>query len=124
MKDNKGKTALDWAENGKNKQIVKILEAGSRSTNFPIAEIIEQGKVKRLDRLISGDELRGIDKADLRIIRNTILAQYGYPFKSKDLQVHFSRFSWYKPVTKEKALKKLTDTDKNNIQTIRAIEKE
>lgn len=36
-------------------------------------------------------------KEDLRLLRNTIYAQYGYVFKSKDLQDYFSRFEWYMP---------------------------
>jgi hypothetical protein len=32
---------------------------------------------------------------ELRILRNTIYAKYGYIFRSADLQNHFSKFSWY-----------------------------
>lgn len=34
---------------------------------------------------------------ELKILRNTIYAQYGYAFKSKDLQEYFSQFEWYMP---------------------------
>ncbi len=102
---------------------MEILEASSRTVNVLVADIIEQGKVERLDRLLSAEELRGIHKANLRIIPNSILARYGYTFKSADLKSRFSRFSWYKPVKNEDAIERLNNIDKKNIQTILAIEK-
>ena len=42
-----------------------------------------------LDRAYSNDELK--------LLRNTVYAQYGYAFKSKELQDYFSQFEWYMP---------------------------
>jgi hypothetical protein len=36
-------------------------------------------------------------KKDLDLMRNTIYAQHGYAFSSKDLQDYFSQFDWYMP---------------------------
>ena len=36
-------------------------------------------------------------KEDLRILRNTIYAKYGYEFKSADLSEIFSKCDWYSP---------------------------
>ena len=36
-------------------------------------------------------------KEDLRILRNTIYAKYGYTFKSEDLNIIFSEMDWYSP---------------------------
>ena len=36
-------------------------------------------------------------KEDLRILRNTIYAKYGYKFKSADLNEIFSKCDWYSP---------------------------
>ncbi|MCR5081464.1 MAG: YARHG domain-containing protein [Treponema sp.] len=36
-------------------------------------------------------------KEDLRILRNTIYAKYGYKFKSQDLNEIFSKCDWYSP---------------------------
>lgn len=43
--------------------------------------------------------LPSLNKSQLRILRNTIYAYYGYLFASKDLRVFFNnRMKWYKPV--------------------------
>ena len=36
-------------------------------------------------------------KEELRLMRNTIYAQYGYDFNSPDLKEYFSQFAWYMP---------------------------
>ena len=55
----------------------------------------------------------------LRLLRNTIYAQYGYAFKSKDLQDYFSQFNWYIPdpnLTMEQIV--LTEEEKKLIDEI------
>lgn len=42
-------------------------------------------------------ELRTLDAARLRVLRNTIYAAYGYTFESADLQAHFAKQPWYAP---------------------------
>lgn len=43
--------------------------------------------------------LPSLNKSQLRILRSTIYAYYGYLFASKDLRVFFNnRMKWYKPV--------------------------
>lgn len=43
--------------------------------------------------------LPSLNKSQLRILRNTIYAYYGYLFASKDLRMFFNnRMKWYKPV--------------------------
>ena len=36
-------------------------------------------------------------KEELRLLRNTIYAQYGFDFQSSDLKRYFSQFAWYMP---------------------------
>jgi hypothetical protein len=68
-------------------------------------------------------ELRQLSLRDLRVLRNTIYARRGRPFKSKVLQAHFSAMSWYqKDDTYTDA--RLTANDKRNIDLIRAVEDE
>jgi hypothetical protein len=62
-----------------------------------------------------------LNRSELRLLRNTIYAQYGYIFSSRDLQEHFSRFSWYNG-TKTNVDSELTDRDKENISLIQRIE--
>ncbi|HZH76839.1 MAG TPA: YARHG domain-containing protein, partial [Archangium sp.] len=76
-----------------------------------------------LDRVLSVAELRQLSLRDLRLLRNTIYARRGRPFKSKVLQAHFSAMSWYR---KDEAYTdaRLTANDKRNIDLIRAVENE
>jgi hypothetical protein len=69
-------------------------------------------------------EEKELTKEDLKLLRNTIYAQYGYAFKSKDLQDYFAKFEWYLPdpnLTMEHI--KLTDKEKKFIDEILIREK-
>jgi len=48
-------------------------------------------------RLLAEDDLRGMSKPELRILRNEIYARHGYIFKSQDLRDYFSAKDWYHP---------------------------
>ena len=67
--------------------------------------------------------LHDISKEDLRLMRNRILANYGYRFQSKDLQEHFGRYAWYKPV-KDNSTIKLDVIEQINIELIKSEEAE
>ena len=67
--------------------------------------------------------LHDISKEDLRLMRNRILANYGYRFQSKDLQEHFGRYAWYKPV-KDNSTIKLDIIEQINIELIKSEEAE
>jgi hypothetical protein len=72
-------------------------------------------------RQITNNDLTGLSKQELRLIRNEIFARYGYQFKSIDLQKHFSRMSWYHGHATNVDTY-LTDIEKNNIKLIRKFE--
>jgi hypothetical protein len=70
---------------------------------------------------IEAQDLDEIEKDDLRILRNTIFAQYGYPFESDDLRGYFYEdqpFGY--SFTREESYSNdsLTGVDKQNINTI------
>ena len=79
----------------------------------------EQG----LDRILKVDELRQLSLRDLRLLRNTIYARHGRPFKSQILQDHFSGMSWYK-IDAAYADKLLSANDTRNIALIKSVENE
>jgi len=63
----------------------------NRTTDLPKilkGEVAEPGRLT-LDRAYS--------KNELRLLKNSVYAQYGYAFKSKDLLDYFSQFDWYLP---------------------------
>ena len=73
-------------------------------------------------KIFEGKELT---KEELKLLRNTIYAQYGYTFNSKDLQDYFTKFEWYLPdpnLTMEQI--KLTEKEKKFIDEILKREKE
>ncbi len=84
---------------------------------------LEKGAQATLDRVLSLKELRQLSLRDLRLLRNTIYARRGRPFKSKVLQAHFKAMSWYQedPTYTDA---RLTETDKRNIALIRTVEDE
>lgn len=63
-------------------------------------------------------------KEELRLLRNTIYAQYGYEFNNADLKKYFSQFAWYMPdpnLKMEEII--LTKKEKEFIDKILAQEK-
>ena len=76
-----------------------------------------------LDEVLPVKELRQLSLRDLRILRNTIFARRGRPFKSKVLQKHFSQMPWY-TADKTYTDARLTANDRRNIDLIRAVEEE
>lgn len=66
-----------------------------------------------------------LSKAELRILRNTVYAHYGYIFKSADLNQHFQQFEWYMPdpnVKMEDIV--LTKTETEFLSQIMELEKQ
>ncbi|MDB2473478.1 YARHG domain-containing protein [Schleiferiaceae bacterium] len=80
----------------------------------------KEGKIVGIGRL----ELDGeYTNRELRIMRNTIYAQYGYDFNSPDLKEYFSQFAWYMPDPNLKMEDiKLTKKEKEFIEKILAKE--
>jgi hypothetical protein len=70
----------------------------------PALELSEPGSIKRLGmvenlrlKYDTAASLDALSKAELKILRNTVYAAYGYRFKSKALQAHFAAQPWYRP---------------------------
>ncbi len=84
---------------------------------------LEKGSQASLDRVLSVQELRQLSLRDLRLLRNTLYARRGRPFKSKILQAHFKAMSWYHEDAAYTDTR-LTENDKRNIALIRSVEDE
>ncbi len=69
--------------------------------NVPLREKTFDGTfiTPYLLREASTEELRKLDKSQLRLLRNAIFAQYGYVFNSQDLQNFYNQFEWYRMMT-------------------------
>jgi hypothetical protein len=83
-----------------------------------------RGKVESsLDRVLALAELRALSLRDLRLLRNTIYARRGRPFKSEVLRDHFAQMTWYK-VEPSYTDKLLSKNDQRNIALIKSVENE
>lgn len=82
-----------------------------------------QEREQSLDVVLRVADLRALSMRDLRILRNTIYARRGRPFKSKILQEHFLRMSWYK-INPSYSDSLLSATDKRNIALVKSVENE
>lgn len=114
-------TSLTIARDRGYKEIAHLLaRAGGKD---PVVPNILAGVTDPLGRVLDPDDLKEAGKAELRVIRNTILARYGYPFKSEDLREHFARHYWYRRGDRQAAITKLNTVDKKNIALIQKLEK-
>lgn len=73
-------------------------------------------------RLLSENDVIGLSKNELRIMRNWIYARHGYSFRSQDLQNYFSKFEWYHPKYTEVPYNLLSDIEQRNIELIKRYE--
>lgn len=92
--------------------------------NFALDEE-QRGKAadRSLDRILPTADLRKLSLRDLRILRNTLYARRGRPFKSPVLRDHFSGMSWYK-VDSAYSDRRLSKNDRRNIALIKSVENE
>lgn len=71
-------------------------------------------------RLLTPQELKGLDKAQLRNARNEIYARRGRKFVRKEVSNYFKQFDWYRPQFGEV---ELTYLEAKNVELIQKFEK-
>ena len=78
-------------------------------------------KFSKLDSKLTEADLKDLDKAQLRLMRNAVYARHGRTFKSVDLQSLWECYTWYKknPAYTDDLL---TETDRHNIELIKRFE--
>jgi hypothetical protein len=74
-----------------------------------------------LDMQLSVDQLKDLSRRDLRLLRNTVYARRGRPFRSDLLRAYFEATEWYKADTSYTEAR-LTAVDNRNIKVIRSVE--
>ncbi len=70
-------------------------------------------------RVLTAEDLDGLDETALAIARNEILARNGRQFRSQALAAYFDQFDWYMPTTWSPTL---TDIEQENIDLIQEVE--
>lgn len=95
--------------------------------NVPLNEKVFDGTfvTPYLLREAPAPELEKLDKAQLKLLRNSIFAQYGYLFNSNDLQEFYNQFEWYRMMTVKKKNNDdvvLLPEDESRTELIKAVE--
>lgn len=72
-------------------------------------------------RKLTYNDIKSLDKSQLRILRNEIYARHGYIFKSADLKAYFSKYSWYKPLYSD-VTSRMSGIEKYNAAFIKKYE--
>ncbi len=73
--------------------------------------------ILRLDRPLTGEELRPLNAADRRLLRDAVYARKGRRTPSPDHALVFERFDWYQPDDRY-TNGRLDDTDRANLALI------
>jgi hypothetical protein len=73
------------------------------------------------DRALTSADLEGRTLRELALMRNTIYARAGHPFRKKWLHEYFTAQPWYKPLAKDDDTK-LTRIDRGNVTLIAQAE--
>jgi hypothetical protein len=116
-----GKLQIETKDFKPTKNIEFGIISSTSFVTFPID--LDKDNVFSIDNLFLSDEIKS--KEELKILRNTVYAQHGYAFKTKDLQDYFSQFEWYMPdpnLTMERIV--LTEKEQQYIDAILKREKE
>lgn len=93
----------------------------SGGAEVPVAERNPLEDPTVLANQLTVNQLEGLSRRDLRLLRNTIYARYGRPFKSHALQAYFADKAWYQELAAyDDAM--LTEVDKRNIQLVQSME--
>ena len=100
--------------------------AGPASSLIPVnryfqAKQILAGNIDKLNEPLNDYGLALLTVGELRLLRNTVYARYGYIFKNDELVEYFTNFSWYTPAYSD-VDDKLTDIDKQNLDLIKLYE--
>ena len=93
----------------------------SGDESVPLSERNPLEDPTALDAILTEGQLADLSARDLRILRNTIFARQGRPFKSEDLQAYFGTKAWY-AVDAGYTDDRLSVIDRGNIQQIKAAE--
>lgn len=94
---NDNNTKQDEAVNDTGEEQSKTSEEDANSSDAEVTNSDESLYNWLSTQRVTGDDIAGLPKGELRIMRNWIYARHGYIFKSADLRAYFSNFSWYVP---------------------------
>jgi len=100
--------------------IISLNNCSENSSNNK-KQVTDTVKVTQKEKLLTDNDLKGMQTSELRIKRNEIFAKHGYIFQNSELKKYFSKFDWYSQKYKN-VDNLLTDDDKKNIELIKKYE--
>ena len=103
-------------------RLLSVRLGGWAGEGPPPADLNALEDPAKLDRLLKLSDLDDFSPRDLKLLRNSVFARRGRPFKTPLVQGHFSTVAWYKPDPDYKDAR-LTEVDKKNVQLIASLEK-
>lgn len=115
------KGALSPEETVEMTLIGQALGEYSGDESVPLAERNPLEDPTALDAVLNEGQMADLSGRDLRILRNTIFARQGRPFKSEDLQAYFAAKVWY-AVDPKYTDERLSVVDRANIEKIKEAE--
>ncbi|PJZ70843.1 hypothetical protein CH373_06120 [Leptospira perolatii] len=93
----------------------------SRTPQEIASAVIDRCDRSAISKPFRKEDLLGISKHKVILIKNTIVAQYGREFKTPYIREHFQKCTWYKPQHAEVS-SMLNETDKANLALLESIE--
>ncbi len=103
-------------------RLLSVRLGGWAGEGTPPADLNALEDPTKLDKLLKLSDLDDYSPRDLKLLRNTVFARRGRPFKTPLVQGHFATVTWYKPDPAYKD-SRLTEVDKKNVQLILSLEK-
>lgn len=84
-------------------------------------DIVEHVAKQASERKLDYDDISGLSKGELRLVRNWLYARYGYAFKDPGLQEYFGEKDWYTPLYDDVS-SQLTSIERANVEFIKQYE--
>ncbi|MES2641727.1 MAG: YARHG domain-containing protein [Myxococcota bacterium] len=116
-----GRSAVSAEDTVELSLISAALGEWSGGADVPVADRNPLEDPTVLANQLTVGQLDGLSRRDLRLLRNTVYARHGRPFKSEVLQAYFFNKAWYEPLESyDDGV--LTEVDKRNVQLVQSME--
>lgn len=97
---------------------------GSKNVQSKTTTPVESLILKISEEEITENDLVGLSRTELRLLRNSLYAKHGYIFKTKDMIDYFSKQDWYNEITSnmDEVFASFNIFEKNNLNIIQQFE--
>lgn len=113
-----------WSSKGRSESnTAPILVEHPEIVSAPVEERVDlfSDLLNHPERELRWEDIKDLDKNQLRILRNSYFARHGYIFNDPELTKFFSQFDWYHPYTKD-VIQNFSKIEKSNVELIKGYE--